>query len=77
MTIGLKMAEKRHFKKVPDRQTTTTDRRTAHGLLIVGPELKVRIRQKEIFYIYTTALKQIWELSEKRHQPRLHPDSSI
>ena len=29
MTIGLKMAEKRHFKKVTDRQTdrqTTTDR---------------------------------------------------
>ena len=47
MTIGLKLAKKRHFKKLNRQQTTTTtDRRTAHGLLIVGPELKVRIRQK-------------------------------
>ena len=48
MTIGLKMAEKRHFEKVT---TTTTDKRTAHGLLIVGPELKVRIRQKGVILV--------------------------
>ena len=40
MTIGLRMAEKKHFEKVPDKQQQTTeDRWTAHGLLMVGPEL--------------------------------------
>ena len=61
MTIGLKMAEKRHFEKVPDRQQQTTeDRWKAHGLFIVGPELKVWIRQKiEIFYF---GLFVLWDL---------------
>ena len=57
MTIGLKMAEKRHFKKL-NRQTT--DRRTAPGLLIVGPELKVRIRQKW-FWKVEIELEHIFE----------------